>query len=405
MSFFPSYMIMDNYANIFKVLTDLFRTENAVPNRGITGWNLMDMIESNDTVRLPSDTLTNVAFAMKLKILTLSDFNVVGDSVEKTMVMAFLERNGLPLINRTITNHEDVSVHTFAFPIYEDGGIASDVITLWSDLNDALREYYSRPGRSISPVGMLFASSDSDSEYGSDYDDEVSPDDHDVSFLLTPEEQEARRAVRAHAAESASERQARLAQMQEITASVKKRARELEQDEMAARKKAREMSQGDAPEQQWNRFVDAVCQDMNARCEYTPLDMGDWCEHDVMMYYGPDDRRRCFDLIELLKHFESAVTTTKYGNPFPIYPTNPFDRYHFTLDELRGFRDTAVARGTDLAQLAPTFDRFVTFLERNPILSGKPLDASGQQMVRDQVLVKTGGSGDKNLLWKMIYGF
>lgn len=106
-------------------------------------------------------------------------------------------------------------------------------------------------------------------------------------------------------------------------------------------------------------------------CRYGPLDMEDWCEHPQERYYGPDEKKRCFDLEELLQHFEAALTTMKNGNLYPNYPHDPFDRSKFSLEELAEIADAAESASVDIDTLAP---HFVQFMEWCTSLSEEDLE-------------------------------
>ena len=85
---------------------------------------------------------------------------------------------------------------------------------------------------------------------------------------------------------------------------------------------------------------------MSKRCTYmndddfcitSTLGFQDWCEVDPAMLYGPDQNKRCFDINELLHYFEIKLSGTKFGNPYPQYPENPWTREPFRLDEIFSF--------------------------------------------------------------------
>jgi hypothetical protein len=131
------------------------------------------------------------------------------------------------------------------------------------------------------------------------------------------------------------------------------------------------------------------CNQMNNVCVYQPLDMEDWCEHDSDMYYGPDVLARCFDAIELLRHFESNLTMSKYGNPYPQYPNDPFSRQTFTLQELNEIlRIANSSTVVDVARVAPIFISFLAWLSEHPEFDSQPFNVKSRMMVIDDVLKK-----------------
>ena len=141
-----------------------------------------------------------------------------------------------------------------------------------------------------------------------------------------------------------------------VEANVKKRARILDEEE-TERKRIRGLSTG------------AKCMRMNDGdvCKYKPIISDDWCDVDDLYLYGPDSKKRCFDVTELLRHFESNLKTEKYGNPYPQYPHDPFSRDRFTTEELYTFMRLCKNVGVDVASIAPTFalymDKLSNFAE------------------------------------------
>ncbi len=156
---------------------------------------------------------------------------------------------------------------------------------------------------------------------------------------------------------------------------VRKRANELEEEEMR-RKRARRQSDPKT----------VKCMHMNQTCQYTPLDLEDWCEHDENLYYGPDSQNRCWDAEELLKHFESQMLTEKYGNPFPQYPTDPWTRQLIPLVELVMFERFCSEHKVPMNGIAPTFVSFLEFLKARPDMDQKPIVGKWLEEIVDKVL-------------------
>jgi hypothetical protein len=106
------------------------------------------------------------------------------------------------------------------------------------------------------------------------------------------------------------------------------------------------------------------CSLFTKKCKYQPLDMEDWCEHDERYYYGPtEDKNACFDLREILEHFETCLNTEMNGNKYPQYPYDPFDRSKFPLEELQYIYNLATESSINVAKKAPKFKKFKKFLE------------------------------------------
>jgi hypothetical protein len=164
-----------------------------------------------------------------------------------------------------------------------------------------------------------------------------------------------------------------------IRANLLKRARELEEEEYDAKRLRRQSD----PRIQ-------LCEKMNRDCKYKPLDFGDWCEdHDPNHFYGPDPSRRCFDALELLQFFENQFLVKKYGNFAPQYPHDPFSRENFTLSELHEFDEFCTKAGIDVARVAPTFAKFLTWVEtyaRKHEIDGKGFTYEIQMDVVDRVV-------------------
>ena len=73
-------------------------------------------------------------------------------------------------------------------------------------------------------------------------------------------------------------------------------------------------------------------------CLYKPLSTDDWCDIEEKNYYDAEDQdgtfTRCFDIMELLQHFETQLKTTKYGNPYPQAPSDWNNRKVFKVEQL-----------------------------------------------------------------------
>lgn len=178
--------------------------------------------------------------------------------------------------------------------------------------------------------------------------------------------------------------------MTQVVSNVKRKAQELDEEE-ETRKRLRRASDPHIQR----------CSDMNATCVYQPLDMEDWCEHDEKYYYGPDLKKRCFDALELLRHFESLLTTAKYGKPFPVYPNDPFSRENFTLDQLEEFLAFCERVGIDVDQIAPTFKRFLEWTRTVPVrdaIDGKPFATYEQRETIIDNVVRRDQIGGSNLV-------
>ena len=124
-----------------------------------------------------------------------------------------------------------------------------------------------------------------------------------------------------------------------------------------------------------------------------------------MHYYGPDAKRRCFDAMELLQHFESSLTSSKYGNPFPQYPTDPFSREPFTLNQLEEFLSFCQDSGIDVNSVAPTFARFVQWTRSVPdrdAIDARPFAPNILQTVVDSVVRGSQQGGGLTSLFKML---
>lgn len=176
------------------------------------------------------------------------------------------------------------------------------------------------------------------------------------------------------------------AQMNLVSTNLKKRALELDEEE-ESRKRSRRSSD---PRIQ-------KCENLNKVCTYQPLDMEDWCEHDERYVYGPDFKQRCFDAIELLRHFESNLTATKYSNPYPQYPHDPFSREYFTLSQLSEFIDFCENANINVKSIAPTFARFLAYADNltDPSrIDGKPFTPDVMDDVINNVIYsrQSGGS-------------
>ncbi len=184
----------------------------------------------------------------------------------------------------------------------------------------------------------------------------------------------------------AEKRRTRMAAMEATQSAVLARAKALEEEE-AQRLRSRRQSDPRI----------AQCSNMNKVCRYTPLDMEDWCEHDANLYYGPDEVGKCFDASELLRHFESQMTSTKYGNPYPQYPTDPWTREAISLKLLLAFASFCENRGVSLIGEAPTFKRFLDLLVSRPEMDMAPIQGRWLQEVVDKVVgelseAQSGGS-------------
>ncbi len=170
----------------------------------------------------------------------------------------------------------------------------------------------------------------------------------------------------------------RLSQREAMVASqnlVRRRALELEEEE-AQRKRARRQSD---PKM-------AKCAHMNQVCQYTPLDLEDWCEHDEEFYFGPDSQNRCWDAKELLMHFESQMLMEKYENPLPQYPTDPWTRQPIPLRELEAFMRFCTDRRVSTEEVAPTFTNFFRYLTKKPEMDLEPIIGKWLEEIVDNVL-------------------
>ncbi len=98
------------------------------------------------------------------------------------------------------------------------------------------------------------------------------------------------------------------------------------------------------------------CQKLNDVCTYKPLTSDDWC--DVSRANIERFENRCFDLEELLAHFEAGLDAQKYGNPFPKPPSDPFTRVVFSSDELQQIRKSQAR-----AKLVATYDKTSRFVD------------------------------------------
>jgi hypothetical protein len=152
------------------------------------------------------------------------------------------------------------------------------------------------------------------------------------------------------------------------------------------RKHARDLDDQDAQRKRVRKGQ--KCEEWGARCAYTPLDMEDWCEHDDRFYYTIDGADRCFDATELAQHFESQLTMTKYGNPYPQHPTDPWNRVPLSYDELGAFARFCKTAGLDLNGIAPTFSRFMRFLAAGDVREkiGKAFDQNFMERVIEEVV-------------------
>jgi hypothetical protein len=142
-------------------------------------------------------------------------------------------------------------------------------------------------------------------------------------------------------------------------------------------KKSQKEEQKRQEERQYTESKKEKCFPMNEKCVYTPLDMEDWCEHEEEFYYGPDEDRRCFDLFELLTHFENQLGSEINGNPFPQYPSDPFNRQLFSYEELLDIAMSVSGTRTMKEEDFPKFVTFMTFLSKLPFekleaMDGKP---------------------------------
>ncbi len=138
-----------------------------------------------------------------------------------------------------------------------------------------------------------------------------------------------------------------------------------------------------------NSHNNVNCMKFNHTCNYTPIAMDDWCDHEERLIYGPDQRGKCFDAEELLAHFEAKLQATKYGNPYPQYPTDPWTREAISLADLEEFGRFCVERGIEVASIAPIYTRLVRFLKQHPELAGRPFDDENRQDIINQVVRMT----------------
>ncbi len=167
-------------------------------------------------------------------------------------------------------------------------------------------------------------------------------------------------ALRTKEREEASKRQESMLAMQANQERVKSLARKLDEEEVV-RNKSRRLSDPKTER----------CMRMNQQCANPPLDMADWCDHDEREYWetntsspsSSSQRKRCFDLSELLQFFETKLVDKKYTNAFPSYPKDPFTTDRFSIAELREIYNIARGRGIRVQMLAPTFVRFMKFLD------------------------------------------
>jgi hypothetical protein len=134
---------------------------------------------------------------------------------------------------------------------------------------------------------------------------------------------------------TALERQQRGILLTEMSGNMKRKLSEADRMEME-RKRSRRYSD----------LQQEKCATYNARCRYTPLDMEDWCEHPRTRYWGLEKDEKCFDLEELMEHFEkSCLGVTMNGNPFPRYPFDPWTRKPFSLADLEEIANTVADAG------------------------------------------------------------
>jgi len=107
------------------------------------------------------------------------------------------------------------------------------------------------------------------------------------------------------------------------------------------------------------------CAVWNEKCAYKPLLEDDWCGVRPKHFVGPLTDQQCFDLIELLSHLEAQLTTTKYENPYPQVPSDPFNRKPFPKEDLELFWDKA--RVLDVRQDFPKLARYIAAVQLNDV--------------------------------------
>lgn len=130
------------------------------------------------------------------------------------------------------------------------------------------------------------------------------------------------------------------------------------------------------------------CLRYNESCRYNPLDLDDWCSHPANTYWGLESDRRCFDVTELLNHFEhTCLGATKYDNPFPRYPFDPWTNVHFSIEELEDIADTAANAG--YLKSFPNFRQFLQWARSNEI-SARELTVSERNTFAD-IMRQVGG--------------
>ncbi len=121
------------------------------------------------------------------------------------------------------------------------------------------------------------------------------------------------------------------------------------------------------------------CQKLNDVCTYKPLTSDDWC--DVSRANIERFENRCFDLEELLAHFEAGLDAQKYGNPFPKPPSDPFTRVVFSSDELQDIRKSQAR-----AKLVTTYDKTSRFVDLH-IKGTLPLPTTTEWTTEERLFV------------------
>ncbi len=161
---------------------------------------------------------------------------------------------------------------------------------------------------------------------------------------------------------------------EQATQQLKRRAEELEELEKSNRKKRRASDPNVSK-----------CMNMETECIYKPIDMEDWCDHDPSFYFSLG-KGQCFDAKELIQHFESQLLQSKYGNPYPRYPNNPWNRELIPVKTLQEILVTCQTAGMNVDEIAPTFVRFMRFAEANPAFDRLELEGKDLETIVDNVI-------------------